>query len=272
VGATPGLVDAVWAALATVLDPELDQPITELGFVASCDVDAAGRVVVRLRLPTYFCAANFVFLMVADARAALGGVPGVVHADVAVTDHFAAEAINAGVADGRGFVGTFGELAEGELHQLRADFQRKALLAATERVCSALSAGGWSEGRLASVTLGQASAVAPTGRVRELRAHLGLPAGDDDPLVVDPVSGHGVDAAALPPYLRRARLHRVGIEANAELCQGLLRDRYREESLMIRRPHRLAPGPARGGGFSAPRRGAVPAGEASCTSGRRAPD
>jgi len=30
--------DTVWQALGTVLDPELDEPITDLDFVASCTV------------------------------------------------------------------------------------------------------------------------------------------------------------------------------------------------------------------------------------------
>ena len=63
----------VLAALDVVRDPELDEPITALGFVASCTVSGApGEYVaaVRLRLPTYFCAPNFAFLMVADATPA----------------------------------------------------------------------------------------------------------------------------------------------------------------------------------------------------------
>ena len=71
-----GLAGAVYAALATVRDPELDQPVTTLGFVASCTVSAEGQAQVRLRLPTYFCAPNFAFLMVADAHDAVSGVPG----------------------------------------------------------------------------------------------------------------------------------------------------------------------------------------------------
>ncbi|HYB47648.1 MAG TPA: iron-sulfur cluster assembly protein, partial [Streptosporangiaceae bacterium] len=40
----PGLL----AALETVRDPELDEPITSLGFVASCTVSADGDAEVRL--------------------------------------------------------------------------------------------------------------------------------------------------------------------------------------------------------------------------------
>ena len=66
----------VLEALGTVYDPELDEPITTLGFVGSCVVTDAGDVSVRLRLPTPQCAPNFAFLMAADARAAVGRVPG----------------------------------------------------------------------------------------------------------------------------------------------------------------------------------------------------
>ena len=67
---------AVLAALDTVRDPELDEPVTALGFVASCTVSADGDAEVQLRLPTYFCAPNFAFLMVADAYDAVSGGAG----------------------------------------------------------------------------------------------------------------------------------------------------------------------------------------------------
>src|ERR1700691_3251825 len=65
------------AALETVRDPELDEPVTSLGFVSSCTVSADGDAQVRLRLPTYFCAPNFAFLMVADAYDAVSAQAGV---------------------------------------------------------------------------------------------------------------------------------------------------------------------------------------------------
>src|ERR671934_280221 len=81
------LRDAVWRALETVLDPELDEPITDLDFVESCTVSADGVAAVRLRLPTFFCAPNFSFLMVADAFDAVSAVPGVTRAEVVPADH-----------------------------------------------------------------------------------------------------------------------------------------------------------------------------------------
>jgi metal-sulfur cluster biosynthetic enzyme len=70
------LRDAVWRALDTVLDPELDEPVTDLDFVESCTVSDEGVATVILRLPTFFCAPNFSFLMVADAYDAVSAVEG----------------------------------------------------------------------------------------------------------------------------------------------------------------------------------------------------
>ncbi|MBO0775789.1 MAG: iron-sulfur cluster assembly protein, partial [Actinobacteria bacterium] len=143
----------VLAALAAVRDPELDEPITALGFVTSVTVSAGGDAVVRLRLPTYFCAPNFAYLMVADAYDAVSALAGVCSAAVELEDHFAAEAINHGVAARAGFAASFGGEAAGELHQLRAGFLRKAVLAGTDRVCRRLLASGAEPAALATMTL-----------------------------------------------------------------------------------------------------------------------
>ena len=217
---------AVLAALGTVRDPELDEPVTTLGFVASCTLSEDGVADVHLRLPTYFCAPNFAFLMVADAYEAVSAVDGVRRADIVLDDHFAAEAINGGVAARAGFVQSFGALAAAELDDLRADFIRKAVLAGTDRVCRPLLAAGRSTEDLAGLTLGDAPASADRERLRARRGELGLPTADDSPLLVDAVTGAAVGVQALPLHLRKARLTRVGAEANSGICRGMLRDRY----------------------------------------------
>ncbi len=122
------------AALAGVRDPELDESVTELGFVDGVIV-SGGRVEVSLRLPTYFCAPNFAWLMVDDAHAALSAIPGVREVLVRLVDHFAADEINAGLRGGQGFEATFAGLADGELDALRETFRRKALAARQDRMC-----------------------------------------------------------------------------------------------------------------------------------------
>ncbi len=216
----------VLAALDVVRDPELDEPVTTLGFVASCTVSPDGVAAVQLRLPTYFCAPNFAFLMVADAYDAVSGVAGVARTEVELVDHFASKEINGGVAARSGFVATFGDEAADELETLRADFVRKAVLAGTDRVCRPLLNAGTTPEQLAAMTLGDVPPSADRERLRSRRAELGLPAGDGDPLLVDATTGAAVGVAALPLHLGRARLTRVSAEANGGVCRGMLRTRY----------------------------------------------
>src|SRR5580658_5830949 len=164
------------AALETVRDPELDEPITSLGFVASCAVSAAGDAQVRLRLPTYFCAPNFAYLMVADAYDAVSALPGVRRAEVVLEDHFASDVINDGVAAQAGFVRSFDGEAVSELGELRANFLRKAVMAGTDQVCRPLLRDGADFDALRALTLGEVPDSRPLRRLRERRAELGLPA------------------------------------------------------------------------------------------------
>jgi metal-sulfur cluster biosynthetic enzyme len=213
-------------ALETVRDPELDEPITSLGFVTSCTVSPDGDAQVRLRLPTYFCAPNFAFLMVADAYDAVSGLPGVRSTEVVLEDHFASDAINGGVAARSGFAQTFDGEAVSELGALRADFLRKAVMAGTDQVCRPLLAAGQDPAALLAMTLGEVPPSHPLDRLRQRRAELGLPAGDDTPLLIDPVTGSRIDPGAVPLHLRKAQVTRVSIEANAGICRGMLRHRY----------------------------------------------
>ena len=214
------------AALEAVRDPELDEPITSLGFVASCTVSADGDAEVRLRLPTYFCAPNFAYLMVADAYDAVSVLPGVRRASVVLEDHFASDAINGGVAAQAGFVRSFDGEAVAELDQLRADFLRKAVMAGTDQVCRPLLAAGTDPAALLAMTLGEVPPSRALARLRERRAELGLPAGDSASLLIDPATGAPVPPGSVPLHLRKAQLTRTSIEANSGICRGMLRHRY----------------------------------------------
>ncbi|MGY1604000.1 iron-sulfur cluster assembly protein, partial [Geodermatophilus sp. SYSU D00815] len=180
------LRDSVWEALATVLDPELDEPITALDFVASCTVSGDGVASVHLRLPTFFCAPNFSFLMVADAYDAVTAVDGVTRAEIVLDDHHAAPEINGGVAAQAGFAETFRGEADAELAELRRYFLEKAVVAGQDRVARPLVDAGAGPDELARLTLGAAPPSRDLDRLRQRRAALGLPAGDDAPLLVHP--------------------------------------------------------------------------------------
>ncbi|RRO20354.1 iron-sulfur cluster assembly protein [Saccharopolyspora rhizosphaerae] len=216
-------VNAVERALGQVVDPELDRPITELGFVARCEVDA-DRVEVDLRLPTYFCAPNFAYLMVSDAHDALTALRGVGSVVVRLLDHFASEEINAGVAAGEGFDAAFPGLSAGELDDLRAVFLRKAHAAEQERLAAALLKTGRTHGELTALTLDD---VPDTAALRRHRRRLGFRHDGAAPLLLDD-TGEPLTPEDLPARLRIARTTRYSIEANASWCQGLLTTRYPE--------------------------------------------
>ena len=224
--ATRAVASAALAALAAVRDPELDTPITVMGFVASCTVSAGGQAVVRLRLPTFYCAPNFAYLMAADAYDAVTAVPGVTGARIVLEDHFASAEINAGVAAQAGFVAAFDGEALAELGDLRARFLRKAVLAGTDQVCRPLVNAGAKPHELVALTLGAVPASPELLRLRERRAELGLPAGDDAPLLLNPETGEPVPERSVPLHLRRARVTQAGIEANTSICSGMFKARY----------------------------------------------
>jgi hypothetical protein len=147
-------------------------------------------------------------------------------AQVVLEDHFASDAINSGVAARAGFMQTFPGEASDELDALRADFVRKAVMAGTDQVCRPLVSAGTGPDELAAMTLGDVPPSDGLSRLRERRTELGLPADDQAPLVIDPVSGAAVPASALPLHLRKARTTGVSVQANTSICRGMLRHRY----------------------------------------------
>jgi metal-sulfur cluster biosynthetic enzyme len=215
---------AVRAALDVVRDPELDEAVTDLGFVSSIDV-TGGAVTVRLRLPTYFCAPNFAWLMVADATRAVSAVPGVTAVDVLLDDHFASRQINAGVAGGADFRGTFPGLADDELSELRAIFRRKAFLARQHRLLTRLRGRPMSPEQLCALRIADLDAGPETAVYLQRRAELGLRSDHDAPVVVT-VDGDPVAPDQLEAHLARIRTVSVSIDGNAGLCRGLLAARY----------------------------------------------
>src|ERR1700738_2805321 len=116
----------VWACLQGVTDPELDESVTELNFVTNVGVDPENRVHIEFRLPTYWCAANFSFLMADDMRQAVSALAWVEGVSVVLGEHMYADKINAGLAKGLSFQETFGTEADGNLDDLRQTFLVKA--------------------------------------------------------------------------------------------------------------------------------------------------
>jgi metal-sulfur cluster biosynthetic enzyme len=215
----------VLEALGEVHDPELDEPITSLGFVTSCEVSPGGDVEILLRLPTPQCAPNFAYLMAADARNVVRRLPDVGRIDVRLEDHYTGEEINAAVARGDGFTGAFpGETDDDQLGALRDLFQRKALVARQARLCEALLAAGLTPEQVTARRVADLPDDADARRCVELRSQLGINCEPDSPAFVAP-NGEPVAAHELTLWLRKARLVRTSLDVNGSICRSLLQIR-----------------------------------------------
>jgi metal-sulfur cluster biosynthetic enzyme len=228
--------DGVRRALGSVVDPELDEPITDLGFVRSVEVvpwpgpsGSQVDVEVHLRLPTSFCAPNFAYLMASDAKDAVGQLDGVARVVVQLDDHHDSDLINRGLATDAGYRGTFAHEAEEDLDDLRLTFRRKAHTAAMERCLTALLRADpdLAEQDLGRVTLAELPQDRLTDALRRRRVDLGLPDHPDAVVLVDE-HGRAVPTSQVSMRLRRARSTRISIDGNAHFCRGLLRTRYPE--------------------------------------------
>jgi metal-sulfur cluster biosynthetic enzyme len=215
----------VMAALSTVMDPELDEPITDLGFVRSVQIHDAG-VTVHLRLPTSFCSPNFAYLMASDTQDALRFVERVGTIRVLLDDHHDSDKINAGLAANAGYVGTFGSEAKESLDALRLTFQRKAHTAAMERCVTALLKDtGLAVDEIHGLKLCDLPGGVQKEALLRRRAEIGLSIGPDERVVVDD-AGSPIPADEVPLQMRFAKAVRISIEGNAHFCRGLLKTRY----------------------------------------------
>ena len=169
--------------------------------------------------------------MVADAYDAVSAAPGVRRAEVVLEDHFASDAINGGVAAQAGFARSFDGEAVGELHELRADFLRKAVMAGTDQVCRPLLADGADPAALTGVTLGDLPPSPGADRLRRAPGRA-RPAGRRRRAAADRPGDRRRGAA--PARCRctcgKAQVTRVSIEANGSICRGMLRHRYDHEA------------------------------------------
>jgi metal-sulfur cluster biosynthetic enzyme len=133
-----------WRVVARVNDPELDEPVTELGFVERIDVADDGLIELDFRLPTYWCSPNFAFLMLDDIRKALESLSWRPRFRITLHDHLFAEEVNKGISGGRSFESIFASLGpQGDVTALRETFRKKAFQKRQEAAILALRGAGW---------------------------------------------------------------------------------------------------------------------------------
>jgi len=217
-------------ALATVTDPELDEPITELGFVRSVLLDDVG-ITVHLRLPTAFCSPNFAYLMASDALDALRELDHIGEVRVLLDDHHDSEKINTGLAADAGYLGTFGDEAEESLAALRDVFWRKAHTAAMERaIGSLMRQTPMDVDLIRRLTLRDLPEGKPKVALLRRRFAIGLSNCPNSRVLVDD-DGKSIPIEGVPLRLRFAKSVRMSMEGNAHFCRGLLATRYADDSV-----------------------------------------
>jgi metal-sulfur cluster biosynthetic enzyme len=222
----------VWRQLARVTDPEMDESITDLGFVASLEI-RANAVTVEFRLPTYWCAANFAFMMAEDIRAEVSHLGWVDSVTVRLVDHYSSDAINRGMAAAASFIETFPSEAADDLSELRRVFRRKAFLTRQEKLVRHLRRSGWSAEALVGLTMQRLRDAADLGtdgeqlrnRYLEIRAELGLACAALERALTT-VDGAPVRLDQFDGYLSELRRSRVTMDGNGHFCRGLLAVRY----------------------------------------------
>jgi hypothetical protein len=199
-------------------------------------------VYVGFRLPTYWCAANFAFLMADDMRREVIALPWVRGVTVELGEHMYAEKINAGLLAGRSFRETFGTEAREDLTELRRTFARKSFQRRQERLLRVLQGTGHAMMALVAMTVAELRALPADGdlrsRIEQYLQRRGEAGAFDDasPAFVDE-TGQPLSIGSFGQYLRRLRSVTVNMEFNGALCRGLLAARFGED-----RPDDQGPG------------------------------
>src|ERR1700751_4789342 len=135
--------EEVWSALNAVTDPEIDESVVSLDFVTEVKVDSDNRVEIDFRLPTYWCAPNFAFLMASDMRDAVIELEWVSEVSVKLFDHFSADLINRGVALRQDFRDAFPGETDDDLSAIRQKFLGRAFERRQELLLRHLLAHGY---------------------------------------------------------------------------------------------------------------------------------
>ena len=228
-----GRLDDVWTRLDMVSDPELDQSVAEMGFVNSVELTDGGDVRVSFRLPTFWCAPNFAFLMAYDMREAVESLDWVRRAEITLQDHCHAEDINRGVGGGLSFAETFPDQATAELDELRATFRRKAFQGRQEALLRRLLEDCMTPENICAMRIGElqrlelVDATRLLERYLEIRGEFGGPAGENDTAFTAP-DGDALSSEEFSGYLQDLRRVRVNAAFNANMCRSLLQTRYGE--------------------------------------------
>lgn len=236
-------LNQVWARLGLVMDPELDEPVTDMGFIEAVSItwpapgQNTGTVHVTFRLPTYWCSPNFAFLMAEDIKRQVEVLPWVGQAVVTLQDHMAAAEMNAAVNSGASFGSVFADLHPDEdLKALREKFDIKAFQRRQEVVIKALLAMGFLPSEVVEMprALVESTSFDDPDAARQKIRYLAILA--QKGLAPAPHSRafptwQGEAIQDFAAYMGLLRSVRINMEFSGSLCRGLKRTRYMEADL-----------------------------------------
>jgi metal-sulfur cluster biosynthetic enzyme len=241
------LKESVLRALSTVTDPELDEPITELGFVKNLSVSEDGRVSVDLVTSTFWCSPNFVYMMLEEARDVVSKLPGVKEMHLTLGGHHDSDRINEAINAGKSFSECYDFEARGELVELNQMIRTRALRSRLYSMAAALLRSGLAPEEISELTRkdviaeGDAFVVNSRGRIvpitdpadaKRVARYLTFVDGlgrMPGPLVIWDLDGNPPAEGEFVSTLMAGRLAKANFSLNAELCRALLASRLDRE-------------------------------------------
>jgi metal-sulfur cluster biosynthetic enzyme len=218
----------VYEKLEKVYDPELDQPLTELGFIDRTVIKGA-QVEVIFRLPTYWCSPNFAYIMAEDIQKFVFELDWVSEVKVTLLDHCASEEINQGASEGKRFSESFNGLSDGDLDELRRTFLIKAFYARQEKLIKYLLRTGMNKEEIISLSL-QSLLELDLSLEGQLLREKYLEKRDSlkhsNKFAMTTPEDEALTLQGFEKYVQGAKFTRMNMEFNTHYCRGLLEARY----------------------------------------------
>jgi metal-sulfur cluster biosynthetic enzyme len=230
----PYRLEQIRTALETVTDPEIDESVAALEFISRVEVSDKNDVSIEFRLPTYWCAPNFAFMMASDMRDAVMEMDWVRNVSVQLLDHFSADLINRGVALKQDFRDAFPGETDDDLASVRLRFLGKAFERRQELLIRHLLGTGYNGERISQISLGELMGLSLDHEGTGLRTLYTFawrrlhPEWSEANLAFVALSGDRLDPGQFSSYLRKIGGVRRNAEYNGLICRSLLAERKAE--------------------------------------------
>jgi metal-sulfur cluster biosynthetic enzyme len=242
------LKQSVLRALSTVTDPELDESITELGFVKELSVSEDGQVSLDLVTSTFWCSPNFVYMMLEEARDVVSKLDGITEVRLHLEGHHDSDRINDGINSRKSFSECYPTEAGGNLEELNRMIRTRVLRSRLSSMVAAMSRSGVTplellgafrrdiaaEGETVVLTLGDKSRrisdPADAARIARYLSFLDGLGRTNGPLMISDLDGTRPQSHELESMLALSRSAKSNFSLNAELCRALLSARMGRDS------------------------------------------